>query len=97
MDALELAKCPGIMICDIEGYGKQKGITEQFRGREFSVKLLPKSRIEIVVPSSKVKEIVAVILKSAATGNVGDGKIFISEIEEAIKIRTGEKGEEVVS
>jgi Nitrogen regulatory protein PII len=97
MNALEGAKCPGIMICDIEGYGKQKGITEQFRGREIQVNLVPKVKLELVLPSSKVQEFVAIIQKAAKTGSVGDGKIFIYEIEEAIKIRTGETGEEVVS
>jgi nitrogen regulatory protein P-II 1 len=97
MAALEAIQIPGMMIWDIEGYGKQKGITEQFRGREFNVKLMPKARIEIVLPAFKVNEVVSAILKTAGTGSVGDGKIFISEIEEAIKIRTGESGEEVVS
>ncbi len=97
MNALEQVKCPGIMICDIEGYGKQKGITEQFRGREIQVKLVPKVKLELVLPSSRVQEFVGIILKAAQTGAVGDGKIFISEVEQAIKIRTGESGEEVVS
>lgn len=97
MNALEAIKTTGVMIWDIEGYGKQKGITEKFRGTEFNVRLMPKARVEIVLPASKVKETVSVIIKAAGTGSVGDGKIFISEIEDAIRIRTGEKGEEVVS
>lgn len=97
MIALEEAKCPGMMIWEIEGYGKQKGITEQFRGREFKVNLVPKVKLEIVIPSSKAREFVGIIKKAATTGAVGDGKIFIYEIEDAIKIRTGESGEGVVS
>lgn len=97
MNALETLKCPGMMVWEIEGYGKQKGITEQFRGREFTVKLLPKTKIEIVVPDQKVKDITDAIVKAAATGKTGDGKIFVSKIDEAIKIRTKETGESVVS
>ena len=96
MDALEAIQCPGIMAWAIEGHGKQKGIKEQFRGRAFTVRLIPKVKIEIVVPDSDVESVVATILKSAATGQVGDGKIFVSTIDQAIRIRTGEVGEVVV-
>ena len=95
--ALEAAKCPGMMVWEVVGHGKQKGITEQFRGREFKVDLLPKTKIEIVVPDSQAKSVVDAIVKAASTGQVGDGKVFISTIEEAVRIRTGEKGDSAVS
>jgi nitrogen regulatory protein P-II 1 len=97
MAALEELQCPGMMVSEVEGYGKQQGITEQFRGREFKVRLLPKTKIDIIVGDNEVKAIVDAIMKTAATGKTGDGKIFISKIEEAIKIRTGENGEKTVS
>lgn len=96
-EALDAVHCPGMMVWDIEGHGKQKGITEQFRGREFKVYFMPKTKLEIIVPDGEVKGIVDAILSSASTGQVGDGKIFISSIDEAIRIRTKEKGEAVVS
>ena len=96
MKALEKVKCPGLMVWEIVGYGKQKGITEQFRGRELKVDLLPKTKIEIVVPDDKVKSIIDAITYSAATSTVGDGKIFISNIEKALRIRTQEEGDSVV-
>ena len=94
--ALDAINCPGMMVWEIMGHGKQQGITEQFRGREFKVDFLPKTKIEIVVHDSQVKGIVDAILKTACTGKVGDGKIFISSIEEAVRIRTGEKGDTAV-
>lgn len=91
--ALDAIKCPGIQVWEILGHGKQKGVTEQFRGREFKVDLLPKTKIEIVVHDDQVKQIVDTIVKVANTNKMGDGKIFISSIETAIRIRTGESGE----
>lgn len=91
--ALDAIKCPGIQVWEILGHGKQKGVTEQFRGREFKVDLLPKTKIEIVVHDAQVKQIVDTILKTANSNKMGDGKIFISQIETAIRIRTGESGE----
>jgi len=96
MDALEVIQCPGIMAWAIEGHGKQKGIKEQFRGRSYTVRLIPKVKIEIIVQDEEVDAVVAAILKSAATGQVGDGKIFISTVDQAIRIRTGEAGEVAV-
>ncbi len=93
-----LDKCgyPGIMLTDIEGHGKQKGIEQVWRGEKFRIELLPKIKIQIVVPSTESDRIVQEIMKAAKTGNVGDGKIFISPVEEAIRIRTGEKGEKAL-
>ena len=94
--ALDEVHCPGMMIWEIVGHGKQKGITEQFRGREYKVDLLPKTKIEIVVQDNQVKTIIEAIVKNASTGQVGDGKIFVSEIDEVVRIRTGEKGEKAI-
>lgn len=96
-EALDAIQCPGMMVWEIVGHGKQKGITESFRGSSFKVDLLPKTKIEIVVADGKVKGIVDAIKRSAATGQVGDGKIFVTAIEQAIRIRTGEEGDPVVS
>ncbi len=96
-DALDAIQCPGMMVWEIIGHGKQKGITEQFRGREFKVDMLPKTKVEVVAKDSQVKAIVDAIVKAAATNAIGDGKIFVSTIEEAIRIRSGERGEGVVS
>jgi len=92
MDALEVIQCPGIMAWAIEGHGKQKGLKEHFKGRSFTVRLIPKVKLEIVVQDSEVDAVVDAILKSAATGEVGDGKIFVVPIEAAIRIRTQEAG-----
>ncbi len=92
-DAVEKFGYPGIMITRIEGHGRQKGLVEQFRGREFKVNLLPKIKIEIVAKDADVEKIVATIAGIAKTGEIGDGKIFIYPIESAMRIRTGEKGD----
>jgi nitrogen regulatory protein P-II 1 len=94
--ALDAIKCPGIMVWEIMGHGKQKGITEQFRGREFKVDLLPKTIISVIVKDGQVSGIVDAIVKAAATGQVGDGKIFVSPVDEVIRIRTGERGEAAI-
>lgn len=94
--ALDAVKCPGMMVWEIVGHGKQKGISESFRGREFKVDFIPKTKVEIVVHDQQVKSVVDAIAKAASTGQIGDGKIFISTIEDAVRIRTGEKGESAV-
>ena len=95
-EALDAINCPGLMVWEIVGHGKQQGVTEQFRGREFRVDLLPKTKIEIIVRDSQVKPVVDAIVKAASTNKIGDGKIFISSIEDAVRIRTGERGEVAV-
>ena len=95
--ALDAIQCPGMMMWEIVGHGKQQGITEQFRGREFRVEMLPKTKIEIVAKDSQAKGIVDAITKAASTNSIGDGKIFIYSIEEAVRIRTGERGDGVVA
>ena len=94
--ALDDIKCPGMMAWEIVGHGKQKGITEQFRGREFRVDLLPKTKIEIVAHDKLVKTIIDAISKVANTNQIGDGKIFVLAVEDAIRIRTGERGDSVI-
>jgi nitrogen regulatory protein P-II 1 len=92
-DSLEALGYPGMMITHIEGHGRQKGLVEQFRGREFKVSLLPKIKIDIVAKDSDVEKIISAISRIAKTGEIGDGKIFVSPVDNVVRIRTGEKGE----
>lgn len=94
--ALDKKSYPGLMVWDIVGHGKQKGLVEQFRGRQFKVDFLPKTIIEIVANDGDVASIVETIQQAASSGNLGDGKIFISKIDEVIRIRTGENGTSAV-
>lgn len=87
---------PSLSIAEYKGSGRQKGITEHYRGSELTIHLRPKLKLEIVVETSDVDTITAVILKHARTGRVGDGKIFVLPVEEAIRIRTGEDGDLVL-
>ena len=82
----------GMTIFDVRGHGRQKGHTEVYRGREYSVDLLPKIKIELVIPDELVDSAVEAIIKTASTGKIGDGKIFLSKIDEAIRIRNQERG-----
>lgn len=91
-ESLEAAGYPGLMLTRIEGHGRQKGVMQQFRGRSYRVELLPKYKIEIVCADDKCGDLVEAITSSAQTGEVGDGKIFISDIAEVIRIRTNESG-----
>ena len=91
--AIEAAGYPGLTVTEAEGHGKQKGITAQWRGETYRVGFLPKVKLEIVAGDADANRIIEAIVKSAKTGAVGDGKIFVSDVTEAIKIRTGEKGE----
>lgn len=95
-DTLEKFGYPGIMVTRIEGHGRQKGLSEQFRGREYKVNFLPKIKLEIVTKDADVEKIVKAILSIARTGEIGDGKIFIYTVEDVIRIRTGEKGESAI-
>jgi nitrogen regulatory protein PII len=94
-DLLE-AGFPSLTIAEVKGSGRQKGITEHYRGSEIAIHLRPKLKIEIVVDDGDKSLIVETILRHARTGSVGDGKIFVLPVEEAIRIRTGETGEEVL-
>ena len=81
---------------DVKGRGRQLGITESYRGKDYNVDLLPKVRLEIIVKAKDVDNVVKSIIENAKTGDIGDGKIFISPVEEVIRIRTGERGEEAI-
>ena len=91
--ALEKVGFPGLNVSEVEGHGKQKGVVQQWRGDQYRVELLPKMRLEIVVSDRDVPKILRAIQDTAKTGAVGDGKIFVSPVEEVIRIRTGEAGE----
>ncbi|MBM3617770.1 MAG: P-II family nitrogen regulator [Alphaproteobacteria bacterium] len=91
-EALQEVGLQGITITEIKGFGRQKGHTELYRGAEYVVDFLPKIKIEIVLEDQLVERTVEAIIQAAHTGRIGDGKIFISPIEDAIRIRTGERG-----
>ena len=94
--AIEAVGYPGVTIIEAEGHGKQKGVTQQWRGETYRVAFLPKVKLEIVVADADVERILQAITKGAKTGAVGDGKIFVSEIKEVVRIRTGDRGEEAL-
>lgn len=94
--ALDKVGYSGIMISSIEGHGKQKGIVQQWRGEKYKVDLVPKVRLEIVAKDKEAGKILQAIIDHARTGEIGDGKIFVSPVETAIRIRTGEDGEGVL-
>jgi len=83
----------GMTVTDVRGYGRQRGRTEKYRGNTYVVNLLPKVKVEFVVPDDRAEEAVEVVLEAARTGEIGDGKVFVSHVEEAVRIRTGERGE----
>ncbi|HEY6994458.1 MAG TPA: P-II family nitrogen regulator [Xanthobacteraceae bacterium] len=89
-DALVAVGVQGMTASEVKGYGRQKGHTEIYRGAEYAVNFLPKIRIEVAVPSDRVDAVVDAIIASAKTGQIGDGKIFVTTIDEAVRIRTGE-------
>jgi nitrogen regulatory protein PII len=95
-DALGEIGIEGMTVTEVKGFGRQKGHTEIYRGSEYTVDFLPKVRIEVVVGDDRAEAAVAAIIKAAKTGKIGDGKVFVSKIEEAIRIRTEEKGESAV-
>jgi nitrogen regulatory protein P-II 1 len=86
----------GITISDVRGHGRQKGHTETYRGNEYKVDLLPKVKMEMIVPDSRAREVVETISATARSGKIGDGKIFVSTVDEAIRIRSGEEGESIL-
>ena len=95
-EALHEVGLQGITIIEAKGFGRQKGHTELYRGAEYVVDFLPKVKIELVIPDDMLERAVEAIQQAAYTGRIGDGKIFISSIEEAIRVRTGEKGNEAI-
>jgi nitrogen regulatory protein P-II 1 len=95
-EALAGVGVEGMTVCEVKGFGRQKGHTEIYRGSEYTVDFLPKLKLEIVLADSAVEAAVNAILKTAKTGKIGDGKIFVLPIEQAIRIRTEERGEQAV-
>ncbi len=95
-EALAAIGVEGLTVCEVKGFGRQKGHTEVYRGSEYTVDFLPKLKLDIVLAENMVAPAIEAITKSAKTGKIGDGKIFVSSIEEAVRIRTGEVGEKAV-
>ena len=95
-EALTKAGIQGMTVEEVKGFGRQKGHTELYRGAEYSVDFLPKVKIQILVPDEIAAKVVGVITDSARTGKIGDGKIFVTDVEEVIRIRTGEKGADAI-
>jgi nitrogen regulatory protein P-II 2 len=89
-DALTAIGVAGLTVTEVKGYGRQKGHTEIYRGTEYAVSFLPKIKIEVAVPATQVDKIIEAITTSAKTGQIGDGKIFVMTIDQAVRIRTGE-------
>lgn len=95
-DALGEVGIEGMTVTEVKGFGRQKGHTEIYRGSEYTVDFLPKIKLEIVLGDEKVEQAINAIVKAARTGKIGDGKVFVSTVEEAVRIRTDEKGESAV-
>jgi nitrogen regulatory protein P-II 1 len=95
-EALSEIGVRGMTLTEVKGYGRQKGHTELYRGSEYQIDFLPKIKIEIVASDNQVDKIVDTLIKAAKTGQVGDGKIFVSPVEDAIRVRTEESGDEAV-
>ena len=96
-DSLSDIGIEGMTVTEVKGFGRQKGHTQIYRGSEYTVDFLPKVRLELVVPDSRLDIAVVAIIRAAKTGKIGDGKVFVSNIEQAIRIRTEEKGDEAIS
>ena len=92
-NALKASGVDGMTVSEVRGHGRQKGHKEIYRGREYDVDVVPKTKIEVVVPAARSEEVIETILKAARTGKIGDGKIFVYNVGEALRIRNGERGE----
>ena len=95
-DALRNAGVLGLSVSEIQGYGRQGGKTETFRGSEYTVDFVPKVRLEILVESSKAAEVVDLVTEAARTGKIGDGKIWSAPVDDVVRVRTGEKGDDAI-
>jgi nitrogen regulatory protein PII len=95
-EALSKVGVEGLTVAEAKGYGRQKGHTELYRGAEYQVDLLPKIELEIVVRDDQAESVTEAIMTAATTGKIGDGKIFVHEVEEVIRIRTGERGDDAI-
>ena len=96
VEKLEALGHSGITVTQVEGHGRQKGIVEQFRGKEYKLLFIPKVKIEAVVKDELVEKLIDAIVATAFTGNVGDGKIFVSDVRDAVRVRTKDRGESAV-
>ena len=96
-EALAEVGVEGMTLSDVKGFGRQKGHSEIYRGSEYTVDFLPKVKFEIVVPDDRAQPVVEAILRSARTGKIGDGKVFVADVEQAVRIRTDERGAEALS
>ena len=94
--ALTAVGVPGLMVSEVKGYGRQSGHTEIYRGAEYVVNFVPKIRLEIVAPDAAVERIVEALAAAARTGKIGDGKIFVLDVEQAVRVRTGEQGDDAL-
>lgn len=95
-DALGEVGVQGMTVTEVRGFGRQKGHTELYRGAEYVVDFLPKLKLEIAVPDDRVEAVVDAITESAVSGRIGDGKVFVSPLDQAVRIRTGEQGDEAL-
>ena len=95
-EALKAAGVQGITVSEVRGFGRQGGHTETYRGAEYQIDFVPKAKVELVVDDSNVDSVVDTITKSAATGKIGDGKIWVTNVEQVIRIRTGEQGPDAI-
>ena len=95
-DALNAIGIQGMTVTEVKGFGRQKGHVELYRGAEYDISFIPKVKIEAVVADSIAEKVISTIMEKAKTGKIGDGKIFVTKIEEVIRIRTGEKGESAI-
>lgn len=95
-DALQEIDVQGITVAEVKGYGRQKGHTELYRGAEYVVDFVPKIKLETVVEDERVEQVIETIVQTAHTGKIGDGKIFVSPVDDAVRIRTGERGEDAI-
>lgn len=95
-DALMEVGVQGMTVTEVRGFGRQKGQKEQYRGAEYTVDFLPKVKMEVVVSEDQVKVVVETIVRTARTGQIGDGKIFVTDLDETVRIRTGESGAEAI-
>src|SRR5215469_15211782 len=97
LDAVTQAGASGLTVTEVRGYGRQKGKTEVYRGAEYEVKLLPKVKLEIATPAEETDRVIEALARAANTGKIGDGKIFVMDLETAIRIRTGERDAAAIS
>ena len=95
-EALSEVGCTGLTVTEVKGFGRQKGHTELYRGAEYTVDFLPKVKVEVILADSMVDKAIDAIIKAARTGKIGDGKIFVTDVSQVVRIRTGETGEDAV-